>query len=47
MSERNDEVINTEVRFLSLEEHASEKNVKTSDGRITNNQKKAYERVKL
>ena len=44
ISEQNDDVIVTNVSSLPTEEHASEKNVKTSDSRKQNDQKKAYER---
>ena len=44
MSERNDDVIVTKVNHFLPEEHTSKKNVKTSDSRKQNDQKKAYKR---
>ena len=41
ISEQNDDAIVTKVSSLPTEEHASEKNVKTSDSRKQNDQKKA------
>ena len=44
ISERNDDVIVTKISHLPPEEHAPEKNVKTSDSRKQNDQKRAYKR---
>ena len=44
ISERNDDVIVTKVSHLLPEQHASEKNIKTSDSRKQNDQKRAYKR---
>ena len=44
ISKRNGDVTVTKVSHLPSEEHASEKNVKTSDSRKQNDQKKAYKR---
>ena len=44
ISERNDDVIVTKVSHLPPEKHASKKNVKTSDSRKQNDQKRAYKR---
>ena len=44
ISERNDDVIVAKVSHLPPEEHASEKNVKISDSRKQNDQKRAYKR---
>ena len=42
ISERNDDVIVTKVSHLPPEEHAFEKNMKTSDSRKQNDRKRAY-----